>query len=50
VNRIPETDEKIKDVKKEFKDFVEDDEKKKIVAPHRNCSVFLNGTHKQTVC
>jgi hypothetical protein len=29
VNRIPETDEKIKNVKKEFKDFVEDDEKQK---------------------
>jgi hypothetical protein len=50
VNRIPETDQKIKDLKKKFKVFVEDDgEKKEILAPHRNYSLFLNGTHEQTV-
>jgi len=49
VNWIPETDEKIKDVKiRGFKDFVEEDEKK-TVDPNRICSLFLNGTHEQTV-
>ena len=52
MNWIPETDEKIKGVKKKgFKDFVEEDKKEKeIVAPHRNWSSLLNGTHEQTVC